>query len=75
MDARHLADRPRRAWHDRNGSCPPTWLATAHRSLRIDTVLTRGSPAEALLAAAEDADMLVVRTRGRGGFAGLLLGR
>jgi nucleotide-binding universal stress UspA family protein len=33
-----------------------------------------GHPAEALLAAADDADMLVVGNRGRGGFAEILLG-
>ncbi|MEV0172021.1 universal stress protein [Streptomyces sp. NPDC050803] len=49
-------------------------LATAHPGLRIDTVLAREDPAEALLAAAPDAALLVVGTRGRGGFAGLLLG-
>ncbi|MBC9728260.1 universal stress protein [Streptomyces sp. TRM68367] len=49
-------------------------LAAAHPGLRIETVPARDHPAEALLTAAEDADMLVVGTRGRGGFAGLLLG-
>lgn len=49
-------------------------LATAHPGLRIDTVLAQDHPAEALLTSAENADMLVVGTRGRGGFAGLLLG-
>lgn len=49
-------------------------LAVAHPGLRIETVLARDHPAEALLGAAEDADLLVVGTRGRGGFAGLLLG-
>lgn len=49
-------------------------LAAAHPGVPIDTVLARDYPAEALLSAAEDADLTVVGTRGRGGFAGLLLG-
>jgi len=40
----------------------------------IRRLVTHGSPAHALLEAAKGADMIVVGSRGRGGFAGLLLG-
>jgi nucleotide-binding universal stress UspA family protein len=40
----------------------------------LHTVVAEGDPIEALVAAAEDADLLVLGTRGRSPFAGLLLG-
>jgi nucleotide-binding universal stress UspA family protein len=40
----------------------------------IERKLVQGLPAEALLAEAKDADLLLVGSRGLGGFTGLLLG-
>lgn len=42
--------------------------------VEVEERIVQGSPADALLEAAGDADLLVVGSRGRGGFAGLLLG-
>jgi nucleotide-binding universal stress UspA family protein len=42
--------------------------------VEVTTALLLGDPAPVLLRTAEDADLLVVGSRGRGGFSGLLLG-
>ena len=42
--------------------------------VHIDPVVVQDNPAQALLDAAEGADLLVVGSRGRGGFTGALLG-
>ena len=46
----------------------------ALRSVEVTTRTVEGGAADVLLGAAEDADLLVVGSRGRGGFRGLLLG-
>jgi len=47
---------------------------SAQPGLEVRGELVESRPAAALLEAARDADLLVVGSRGRGGFAGLLLG-
>jgi nucleotide-binding universal stress UspA family protein len=49
-------------------------LRTGHPGLVVETVPMEGDPPRLLAAAARDASLLVVGGRGRGGFAGLLLG-
>ncbi len=43
-------------------------------SVKVDENVVVGSPAAALLEASENADLLIVGSRGLGGFRGLLLG-
>ena len=40
----------------------------------VNATVTRGYPAQVLVELSDNADLLVVGSRGRGGFAGLLLG-
>ncbi|MGH3072363.1 MAG: universal stress protein [Gaiellaceae bacterium] len=40
----------------------------------VESEAVEGTPSQVLIAAARDAELLVVGSRGRGGFAGLLLG-
>ena len=50
------------------------WLQSHYPDLEITVELLDGPPAEVLIAASETSELLVVGTRGRGGFAGMLMG-
>ena len=49
-------------------------LQTEFHDVAIEPQIVHGPPASVLIDASRDADLLVVGTRGRGGFKGMLLG-
>ena len=51
-----------------------TWLKSHYPHLSMDSELKDGSPVEVLVEASKHVELVVVGTRGRGGFTGLLLG-
>ena len=49
-------------------------VRSAHPSAEVETTVVEGPPARVLVDMSADADLLVVGSRGLGGFSGLLLG-
>lgn len=49
-------------------------LRSRHPDVDVDIVVRRGAPAAQLIEHAQDAELIAVGSRGRGGFAGMLLG-
>ena len=57
-----------------SGLLDQTVAAVDGGEVPIQTVVGHGSPAKVIIEAAKDADLVVVGSRGLGGFTGLLLG-
>jgi nucleotide-binding universal stress UspA family protein len=51
-----------------------TWLKSHYPHLSMESELKDGSPVEVLVEASKHVELVVVGTRGRGGFTGMLLG-
>jgi nucleotide-binding universal stress UspA family protein len=49
-------------------------VAQGHDGLKVHAIVIEGHPADALIDAAQDADLLVLGSRGHGGFTSLLIG-
>ena len=75
--ARFPVERPEQT-RERAQHLQSKWLSEAlgddYSDVELITHVRMGQPAETLLEAASKGDMLVVGSRGRGGFKGLLLG-
>lgn len=69
MPADELAAEARRRLEKAVGEVAADWPL-----VRVECRLAKGHPAKALLAIAADAEMLVVGSRGHGGFFGALIG-
>jgi nucleotide-binding universal stress UspA family protein len=65
---------PERAAQHVLDTCVESAHVPADSTVRIERILVRDRPSPALLEAAKGADLLVVGSRGHGGFTGLLLG-
>jgi nucleotide-binding universal stress UspA family protein len=67
-------------WSDMERQAAETALAQivedvhAPATVELDARVVKGNPVNVLVQASQDADLLVVGSRGRGGLAGLLLG-
>jgi nucleotide-binding universal stress UspA family protein len=62
------------AWQRETAERQVNDVLGADRAARTELVVTEGSPAAVLRDESEGAELLVVGSRGHGGFAGLLLG-
>ncbi|MFI1354431.1 universal stress protein [Streptomyces sp. NPDC020898] len=68
------ADRSERGWAEETLDTAVGSIRAAHPGLRIVELLVRDSPVDALLAAGEEAELLVLGSRGLGGVAGFMTG-